>query len=149
MTLLPSSSQATFRWVEDQLHTYLIMACNLCHVFRPCCAPWAYGCNRVSHLVFQTYRYRVRLQAAFTAAHCMTELALGFQAYRELILLSVYCWFVHLQDALVDFENIISMEPRNYVGDNFSRVTPIYKVTQYNVACCYSMLNQVGICFET
>jgi hypothetical protein len=35
------------------------------------------------------------------------------------------------------------MEPRNYVGDNFSRVTPIYKVTQYNVACCYSMLGQV------
>jgi hypothetical protein len=36
------------------------------------------------------------------------------------------------------------MEPRNYVGDNFSRVTPIYKVTLYNIACCYSMLNQVG-----
>lgn len=48
-----------------------------------------------------------------------------------------------IQDALVDFENILSLEPRNYVGDNFSRVTPIYKVTQYNVACCYSMLGQV------
>ena len=35
------------------------------------------------------------------------------------------------------------MEPRNYVGDNFSRVTPVYKVTQYNIACCYSMLGQV------
>lgn len=35
------------------------------------------------------------------------------------------------------------MEPRNYVGDNFARVTPIYKVTQYNIACCYSMLGQV------
>lgn len=35
------------------------------------------------------------------------------------------------------------MEPRNYVGDNFSRVTPIYKVTQYNIACCYAMLDQV------
>jgi hypothetical protein len=45
--------------------------------------------------------------------------------------------------SLVDFENILSMEPRNYVGDNFSRVTPIYKVTQYNIACCYSMLDQV------
>lgn len=47
-----------------------------------------------------------------------------------------------LQDALVDFENIISMEPRNYIGDNLSRITPIYKVTQYNIACCYSMLGQ-------
>lgn len=48
-----------------------------------------------------------------------------------------------IQDALVDFENIISMEPRNYIGDNLSRITPIYKVTQYNIACCYSMLGQV------
>jgi hypothetical protein len=47
------------------------------------------------------------------------------------------------QTALIDFENVSSMEPRNYVGDNFSRVTPIYKVTLYNIACCYSMLNQV------
>ncbi|KAG2448984.1 hypothetical protein HYH02_005738 [Chlamydomonas schloesseri] len=48
-----------------------------------------------------------------------------------------------IQGALVEFENIIAMEPRNYVGDNFSRNTPIYKVTQYNIACCYSMLDQV------
>ncbi|GIL82008.1 hypothetical protein Vretimale_1567 [Volvox reticuliferus] len=48
-----------------------------------------------------------------------------------------------IQAALVEFENIIAMEPRNYVGDNFSRNTPIYKVAQYNIACCYSMLDQV------
>jgi len=48
-----------------------------------------------------------------------------------------------IEGALVDFENVASMEPRNYVGDNFSRVTPIYPVTQYNIACCYSMLDQV------
>ncbi|EFJ43470.1 hypothetical protein VOLCADRAFT_76718 [Volvox carteri f. nagariensis] len=48
-----------------------------------------------------------------------------------------------IQGALVEFENIIAMEPRNYVGDNFSRNTPIYKVAQYNIACCYSMLDQV------
>lgn len=48
-----------------------------------------------------------------------------------------------IQGALVEFENIIAMEPRNFVGDNFSRNTPIYKITQYNIACCYSMLNQV------
>jgi len=48
-----------------------------------------------------------------------------------------------IEGALVDFENVASMEPRNYVGDNLSRVTPILPVTQYNIACCYSMLNQV------
>lgn len=45
--------------------------------------------------------------------------------------------------ALVDFENVAALEPRNYVGDNGARVTPILQVTQYNIACCYSMLDQV------
>jgi hypothetical protein len=49
---------------------------------------------------------------------------------------------------LVDFENVASMEPRNFVGDNLSRVTPILPVTQYNIACCYSMLDQVGLGVE-
>lgn len=35
------------------------------------------------------------------------------------------------------------MEPKNYLGDNFARVTQVYRVTQYNIACCYSSLNQV------
>lgn len=48
-----------------------------------------------------------------------------------------------LQGALVDFENVSALEPRNYVGDNLSRVTPILPVTHYNIACCYSMLKQV------
>lgn len=38
------------------------------------------------------------------------------------------------------------MEPKNYVGDNFARVTDIYRVTQYNMACCYSSLNQARPC---
>jgi tetratricopeptide (TPR) repeat protein len=48
-----------------------------------------------------------------------------------------------VEGALVDFENVLAMEPRNYVGDNFARVSPVYTVTQYNIACCYSMLGQV------
>ncbi|MEW5299906.1 MAG: hypothetical protein WDW36_002876 [Sanguina aurantia] len=47
-----------------------------------------------------------------------------------------------VEDALVEFENIISLEPRNFVGDGGARNTPIFKVTQYNVACCYAMLDQ-------
>lgn len=43
--------------------------------------------------------------------------------------------------ALIDFENVLSLEPKNYLGDDFSRVTQIYRVTQYNIACCYSMLD--------
>ena len=46
--------------------------------------------------------------------------------------------------ALVDFENVLSLEPKNFVGDDFSRVTQIYRVTQYNIACCYSAMDQVG-----
>ena len=45
--------------------------------------------------------------------------------------------------ALVDFENVASLEPRNYVGDNGARVTPVLPVAVYNIACCYSTLGQV------
>lgn len=45
--------------------------------------------------------------------------------------------------ALQDFEEVISMEPKNYLGDDFSRVTQIYRVAQYNLACCYSAIDQV------
>jgi len=48
-----------------------------------------------------------------------------------------------IEDALIDFEEVIGMEPKNYLGDDFARVTPIYRVTQYNVACCYSALDKV------
>lgn len=48
-----------------------------------------------------------------------------------------------IEDALIDFENVKSMEPKNYLGDDFSRTTQIYRVTCYNMACCYSDLKQV------
>ena len=48
-----------------------------------------------------------------------------------------------MRQALIDFEETISMEPKKYLGDNFSRVTQIYRVAHYNVACCYSVVNQV------
>lgn len=51
--------------------------------------------------------------------------------------------------ALIDFEEVISMEPKNYLGDDFSRVTQIFRVAQYNVACCYSAINQVGYTYPT
>lgn len=47
-----------------------------------------------------------------------------------------------IEDSLIDFENVLALEPKNYVGDDFSRVTQVYRVTQYNIACCYSMLEQ-------
>lgn len=38
---------------------------------------------------------------------------------------------------------MLAMEPKNYVGDNFSRITQIYRVTQYNIACCYAAMGSV------
>ena len=35
------------------------------------------------------------------------------------------------------------MEPKNYLGDDFSRITQIFRVAQYNLACCYSAVDQV------
>ncbi|CAD7695572.1 unnamed protein product [Ostreobium quekettii] len=48
-----------------------------------------------------------------------------------------------LQGALIDFENVVAMEPRKYIGDNFARYTDIYPYAQYNIACCYSAMNQL------
>lgn len=53
-----------------------------------------------------------------------------------------------VEEALIDFENVLALEPKNYVGDDFSRVTQTYRVTQYNIACCYSALNQVDAGLE-
>lgn len=54
------------------------------------------------------------------------------------------CVLAALQ-ALIEFENVLALEPKNFVGDDFSRVTQTYRVTQYNVACCYSAMDQVRI----
>ena len=48
------------------------------------------------------------------------------------------------EGALIDFETVLAMEPPKYLGDDFARVTPVYKATQYNVACCYAALGQVA-----
>lgn len=53
-----------------------------------------------------------------------------------------------VEEALIDFENVLALEPKNYLGDDFSRVTLIYRVTQYNIACCYSTLGQVDAGLE-
>lgn len=48
------------------------------------------------------------------------------------------------EGALIDFETVLAMEPPKYLGDDFARVTPVYKATQYNVACCYAALGQIA-----
>lgn len=48
-----------------------------------------------------------------------------------------------IEGALIDFEEVISMEPKNYMGEDLSKVTQIFRVTQYNIACCYSAIDQV------
>ena len=53
-----------------------------------------------------------------------------------------------VEDALIDFENVLGLEPKNYVGDDFSRVTLVYRVTQYNIACCYATLGQIDAGLE-
>jgi hypothetical protein len=43
-----------------------------------------------------------------------------------------------LQGALVDFENVVAMEPRNFVGDSGARITPILPVRfqDRGMDCC-------------
>ena len=45
--------------------------------------------------------------------------------------------------ALIIFEEVAALEPKNYMSDNFETSTEIYKVAEYNIACCFSKLGQV------
>jgi len=44
--------------------------------------------------------------------------------------------------ALMIFEEVAALEPKNYMGDDFSKTTEIYRVAQYNIACCFSRLQK-------
>lgn len=46
------------------------------------------------------------------------------------------------EKACIEFEEVRALEPQGYVGDRFERVTEVYKVSSYNIACCYSKLNK-------
>ena len=43
---------------------------------------------------------------------------------------------------------MLALEPKNFTSDNFSRVSQTYRVTQYNVACCYAAMDQAR-CVDT
>jgi hypothetical protein len=53
-----------------------------------------------------------------------------------------------LRQALVVFENVVGLEPKNYIGDNMQKVTDVYRIAQYNVACCYSMISQTDAAID-
>lgn len=46
-------------------------------------------------------------------------------------------------NALIVFEEVAALEPKNFMSDNFETSTEIYKVAQYNIACCFSKLGQI------
>ena len=52
------------------------------------------------------------------------------------------------EGALVDWENVLGMEPLNYMSDNFAMVSQVYKVSAFNIACCYAQMNQVDAGLE-
>ena len=49
----------------------------------------------------------------------------------------------NFDDALLQFEEVAALEPKNYMSDNFETTTEIYRVCQYNIACCFSNLGKV------
>ena len=53
-----------------------------------------------------------------------------------------------IETALIDFENVIATEASKFMGDNFSRISDVGKLAQYNAACCYSMLDQIDAGLE-
>jgi len=52
------------------------------------------------------------------------------------------------EEALITFNEVIGLEPSKVMTDSFSRVTEVYRVTQYNIACCYSSLGNLDASLE-
>jgi len=53
-----------------------------------------------------------------------------------------------IDSALIDFENVISTESSKQMRDDFSRTSEVGKLSQYNAACCYSMLGNIESSLE-
>ena len=49
----------------------------------------------------------------------------------------------NFDDALIQFEEVAALEPKNYMSDNFETTTEIYRVCQYNIACCFSNIGKL------
>lgn len=52
------------------------------------------------------------------------------------------------EDALIIFEEVVGMEPTKVMTDNFARRTEVYRVTQYNIACCYASVGNIDAALE-
>lgn len=52
------------------------------------------------------------------------------------------------EKACIEFEEVKGKEPPNYVGDRFERVTQVFKLSSYNIACCYSKLEKEDAALE-
>ena len=53
-----------------------------------------------------------------------------------------------LEKALITWEEVLGLEPPNYIGDNMSRCTDVFRITQFNIACVYSRMNNMDASFE-
>lgn len=54
-----------------------------------------------------------------------------------------------VEQSLIDFENVISLEPRKYMSDTFARVSDVCMLAHYNAACCYSSLGNIDAGLES
>mmetsp|Transcript_5050 Transcript_5050/g.12691 ORF Transcript_5050/g.12691 Transcript_5050/m.12691 type:complete len:351 (-) Transcript_5050:71-1123(-) len=46
------------------------------------------------------------------------------------------------QGALLDWENVLGLEPMGYMSDRGSQISQIYQVAAFNIACCYSKMGE-------
>lgn len=52
------------------------------------------------------------------------------------------------EKALVAWEEVVGMEPPNYIDDSGQRFSQVLRVTQFNIACVYSRLENMDEAFE-
>jgi len=52
-------------------------------------------------------------------------------------------------NALINFEEVAALEPKNYMADNFSTSSELLKVSTYNIACCFSKLGKNDLALQS
>jgi tetratricopeptide (TPR) repeat protein len=53
------------------------------------------------------------------------------------------------EDALVQFENIIGLEPAGFIGDDFAATSELFRISHYQMACVYSLMGNNEAALES
>ena len=100
------------------------------------------GCWYVCHSLTDLTRSVMTLISIFCIG---IQVSYRYDCQRLSPIAAVYFTYVSFLQALYDFEEVIAMEIKPPVkAKDFMKTSSMFRVAHYNVACCYSSLEQVS-----